>query len=1120
MALDYEKSFPIVAIGASAGGLIALQHFFEKLPEHCGMAFVVVQHLSADFKSKMGDLLSRHTGMKIQQVSEGLALEPDQVYLNISLTQMTVKDGVLHLIDIPEDRHVESPIDVFFKSLAEDAKDRAVGVVLSGTGKDGSDGIRAIARCGGLTLIQDPATAQFDSMPQSSIDTGVGSFILAPEEMPAILLEHTLSPIKERPGGQSRAELLGEKANIAAIFRQLQQRYSLDFGKYKLGTVGRRIGRRMEARQVKDLTAYLDLLESDPDELEVLYHDLLIGVTEFFRDEKAFRHLEKKVIPELFAALRPGQDMRVWSAGCATGEEAYSLAILLMEQAQRQNFTGKILVFATDMHKRSLEAAAQGVFTRSSLEKVGPERLNRFFYEVGKDLYKVRPELRRLLTFAHHDVTVDTPFSKLSLVCCRNLLIYLQPAAQKKVLSLFQFALEVNGVLFLGSSEGVGPFTGEFESVSTQHKMFRKVRDLKQAVEFDPGRKGNLMVLPRQVVQTPPQQNVSLDRQVLHDYDVLLERHLPPGILVDDKLMVVHCFGDVARYLKQLKGRFENDILKLTEDNLHFALSASLQKARKSGQRTVARNVRIDTEGEEALLDVTVDPIAYQRRGGSHFHIYFERIRPAEQLPAPDELDLTLAEPDIYCRQHLADLELELQSAREDLLATQENLQATIEELNATNEEVQATNEELQSTNEELNSANEELQSTNEELYSVNSEFERSNIELKELNDDHVNLLSSIDSAIIFLDARMCIRRFNPASSAFFKLLPQDVGRPIDHISYQLANQGELLADIKSVLANGKPIEKEVQTEDGNWMISRITPFRTNEGQAAGAVITFTNITRVKESERQISALNVELEARVTELQQTYRNLQRESEERARAAAELREKDQLMIQQSRLAAMGEMLGNIAHQWRQPLNTLALRIQELWAYHRNGKLSAEILKESTDKSMELIEHMSQTIEDFRNFLTPDKEKVEFRVEQVVLQAVSLIRDDFNANRIAIEHECSGDLRVFGYPNEYQQVVLNILANAKDAFLEQNREDRRVVLRVWEESGKTVLTITDNAGGIPEQHLDRIFEAYYSTKSQGRGSGVGLFMSSNIIEKNMGGRLTARNVDGGAEFRIEV
>jgi len=366
----------------------------------------------------------------------------------------------------------------------------------------------------------------------------------------------------------------------------------------------------------------------------------------------------------------------------------------------------------------------------------------------------------------------------------------------------------------------------------------------------------------------------------------------------------------------------------------------------------------------------------------------------------------------------------------------------------------------------------------------------------------------------------MCIRRFNPASSAFFKLLPQDVGRPIDHISYQLANQGELLADIKSVLANGKPIEKEVQTEDGNWMISRITPFRTNEGQAAGAVITFTNITRVKESERQISALNVELEARVTELQQTYRNLQRESEERARAAAELREKDQLMIQQSRLAAMGEMLGNIAHQWRQPLNTLALRIQELWAYHRNGKLSAEILKESTDKSMELIEHMSQTIEDFRNFLTPDKEKVEFRVEQVVLQAVSLIRDDFNANRIAIEHECSGDLRVFGYPNEYQQVVLNILANAKDAFLEQNREDRRVVLRVWEESGKTVLTITDNAGGIPEQHLDRIFEAYYSTKSQGRGSGVGLFMSSNIIEKNMGGRLTARNVDGGAEFRIEV
>jgi two-component system, chemotaxis family, CheB/CheR fusion protein len=1122
------KPFYIVGIGASAGGLAALQQFFDHTPDKSGMAFVIIQHLSPDFKSQMDELLSRHTSMPVHQVTENVLMEPDHIYLNISMTQMGVQKRTLLLTQVSQDQHVELPIDVFFRSLASEAGAQAVGIILSGTGKDGAAGIQAIARGGGMVAVQAPDSAQFSAMPQNAVDTGICDFVLPPEQIPAILLEHAANPDvlpaedAEDAERLETPELPESPEEYARIFELLHGEYSLDFSKYKMGTVGRRIKRRMGYRRLKEIPDYVAVLSADQNELDDLYHDLLIGVTEFFRDEKAFEYLESTILPELFAALAPDQDMRAWSAGCATGEEAYSLAILLVEKAAELNFTGKISVFATDVHKRTLDAAAQGIFTRDRLAKVSAARLERFFTEVDKNLFKVKSDLRKLLTFAHHDLTRDIPFSKLDLVCCRNLLIYLQPEAQKKVLSLFHFALRMNGILFLGKSEGIGSLASEFEALSTQNKVFRKIRDQKVALELDSARKGQQPILPRAGVQPLPQRPATLDRRVLSDYDMLLEKHIPPGVLVDERFRIIHCFGNVAQFLKTLKGRLETDILSMTDENLHIALSTSLQKVRKTGIRVVTRNVLIKMAGDEYLVDVTVDPLSYEMTSTLHYHIFFERIH-KEQPPAPErllEVDLNAFEPSLYYQQHLADLEMELQSTRADLSATQETLQATSEALNATNEELQAANEELQSTNEELNSANEELHSTNEELYSVNTEFEHSNVELKQLNVDLVNLLTSIDSGIIFLDKQMHIRKFNPASSAFFKLLPQDVGRPIDHIAYQLANQSELLADIRSVLQEGEVIEKEVITREGEWLLSRIVPFQSEANSREGVVITFTNVSRLKEAELKVGRLNEELAIRVGELEQTYLRLETETGERIHTMEELRRKDQMMIQQSRMAAMGEMLGNIAHQWRQPLNVLGLQVQELRASYKLGSFSEQLLDASVSRVMEIIQHMSQTIDDFRDFLLVDKIKQVFKVDEVIRKSVTLIEAGLREHNIALDISSTGTPRINGHPNQFGQVMINILMNARDAFLEHPQNPRCITVRSWEENGKAVVTVADTAGGIRQEIIGKIFDAYFTTKPLGKGTGVGLFMSNAIIEKSMGGRLTARNLDGGAEFRIEV
>jgi len=869
----------VVAIGASAGGLGALEQFFDSMPATSGMAFVVIQHLSPDFKSLMDDLLARHTSMKIIRVTNGIELAPDTIYLIPPRSFMTIKDGKLFLTEKTDAPHVELPIDIFLNSLAEECGEKGIGIILSGTGSDGSRGIISLHNRGGLVVVQTPETAQFDGMPRNAIATGVVDFILPPERIPKILMEYAASPQTVRTTAGLELEIFEDEGEYASIFALLRRAYNLDFSRYKGSTVGRRIRRRMEFRQISEVADYAAILSGDSDELDLLYRDLLIGVTEFFRDIRAFAFLEDEVVPSIFERLRRGEDLRVWSAGCATGEEAYSLAIILAEQADRHNFLGKITVFGTDVHKTSLEFASQGMYDRSRLTNVSPERLEKYFRREGGDYFRVTQDLRKMVVFAPHNVLNDPPFTRLDIVCCRNLLIYFQPEVQEKVLSLFHFSLKKDGILFLGSSEGLGTLAGEFEVIAHQHKIFRKIRDLNLSISLDSNR------VDRSPMTHPPtpyppgtSRLISVDRQILADYDQILARHMPPGALLNENFQVLHFFGSVFDYLKPPEGRPDLSIHTLADGNLAVALSTSLQRAAKTLGEVVTRNVRVEREDTEELFDLVVTPIIDRKVRSPHFLVTFVRIREVEPSPmdAPESERGETFDAEAHLRQHVADLEMELQSTRE-------NLQATVEELQTSNEELQATNEELLAANEELQSTNEELHSVNEELYSVNTEFERKNIELKELNRDHENLLASIDIGTVFLDRQLRIRKYNPAIASFFKLLPQDIGRPLDHLAYQLADQETILSEVRTVLEEGVPFVKEIRTRDERWLLQKIFPFRTESGQVEGVVVTFTDITIVKEAEHRLLNLNEELERKVEE-----RTIELENEIQVRKEAERR----------------------------------------------------------------------------------------------------------------------------------------------------------------------------------------------------------------------------------------
>lgn len=817
----------IVGIGASAGGLEALERMFDEMPVDTGMAFIVVQHLSPHFKSLMDELLARWTTMPIHTAQNGMAVVANSIYLMPPKKEMIISDGKLLLTDKEPADELTLPIDQFFRSLARDGGSRAIAVVLSGTGSDGSRGIRDVHESGGLVIVQSVETAKFDGMPKSAIETGIVDCLLAPEEMPALLLKHIHDPRAVEMEKEEEAETDG----MTPIFRLLREAYGIDFSFYKPTTVSRRTERRLQMIHAADLGAYVERLREDPRELDALYRDLLIGVTEFFRDQPAFHTLEKNVLPEMLRHVPVGEEFRVWVAGCATGEEAYSLAILIREEMERIGRPCAAKIFATDVHRTSLDKAAIGIYDERAVAGVSPERLNKFFTYNG-DGYQVSAELRQMVVFAPHNITKDAPFTKLDLISCRNLLIYLNPVIQKNALCLFHFGLKTGGVLVLGPSESPGEIADEFDVIDQHWKIFRKRRDVRLPAD---------MRLPlstgfeSRVRGEGTMASQMADRQMKELFGTLLEHALPPSLLLNDRREIIHSFGEATNYLRLRKGRPSLDVLELLDNDLKLAAAGAIHRAMRERKKVVFTGVSTQSESGPQQVSVSATPVPLAHGNSWHTLVSFTPEGPAPAPQSSDNMNLVQAS-----RDRVETLEAELRH-------TKENLQATIEELEASNEELQATNEEMLASNEELQSTNEELHSVNEELYTVNAEYQKKISELTELTNDMDNLLLSTEVHTIFLDENLAIRKFTPKMAEVFNLIPADIGRRIDGFVHTIQCEN-LQQKIAQVLSQGQANEEEVRNKAGDEYLMRILPYH-GDTERSGVVMTLIDITNLKQAE-------------------------------------------------------------------------------------------------------------------------------------------------------------------------------------------------------------------------------------------------------------------------------
>ena len=811
----------IVGIGASAGGLEALQQFFQHMPGNSGLSFVVVQHLSPDYKSLMADILRKHTEMRVTQAETGMAVEPDTVYLIPPKKNMTIRDGKLILSEFVQGM-LNHPIDVFFTSLAKEQKEHAVVVVLSGTGTDGTGGVKAVKEKGGLVIVQSPETAKFDGMPRSAINTGLADFVLSPEEIVDEILNFSNYPTLIRP--QEKEVLFTDEETFPRIYAVLKKVSGIDFTNYKRTTVLRRIERRMVVTHSPGLAEYVELLINDEDEANILVKEILIGVTNFFRDPAFFEKLKREVVCNIVERAGEREPVRVWSAGCSTGEEAYSLAILFREVMDELGVQRDVKIFATDVDTKAVEQAGKGVFSESILDDVSSERLARFFTKKN-DQYIISKEIRRMIIFAPHNMLSDPPFGKLDLISCRNVMIYFQPVLQRALFGIFHSALKDGGYLFLGKSETAGEFSGVFTPVCSAEKIYVHKGEGK-VDEFTPV----AFNIPN--IQTvSPRMNSVADRDggdytLESTYVHFLESFLPASVVVNESNNVIHFFGSYQDYLTIAPGKATFNFFSMINKDLSLVASTALNRCRSEHIAVTYTEIAVDCPGGRRNVDLTVSPVPGRNQEDTGLiAILFMESRNSDADGVTEKYDV-----DTTAARRIADLEQELHESQNDL-------KSTIGELETVNEELQAANEELLTANEELQSSNEELQSVNEELYTVNTEYQQKLDELTMLTNDLSNFLSSTMIGILFVDSALNIRKFTEYVGREFQLMEHDVGRSLQIFAHSFPEE-DIIKDAKEVLKDLVPIDREVSAMNGRYYTLRIAPYRTTENSIRGLVIT------------------------------------------------------------------------------------------------------------------------------------------------------------------------------------------------------------------------------------------------------------------------------------------
>jgi chemotaxis methyl-accepting protein methylase/flagellar motor protein MotB len=846
----HEKvPFPIIGIGASAGGLEALEQFLGHTPENNGMAFVVIQHLDPTHKGIMPELLQRTTPMAVFQAQDRMKVKPNCVYVIPPNKDLSILHGVLHLFDPAAPRGLRLPIDFFLRTLAEDRRERSIGVILSGMGSDGTMGLKAIKEKAGLVLVQEPSTAKFDSMPRSAIDAGLADLIAPPEELPGKIIDYLQHAIIIAKTDLSIE--LKEQSTLEKILILLRSKTGNDFSMYKKNTVYRRIERRMSIHKIDKIATYVRYLQENSQEVELLFKELLIGVTSFFRDPAVWEQLQTEAIPLLLAARPSGGTIRAWSTGCSSGEEAYSLAMSFKETLEkiRPKADFSFQIFATDLDRDAIDKARLGLYPVNIATDVSPERLRRYFIK-EENGYRIGKEIREMVTFATQNVIMDPPFTKLDILVCRNLMIYLTQELQKKLLPLFHYSLNPGGILFLGSAESISTFTDHFAPLNIKSRLFRRRESAlsNNAIIFPASSAPKLTGEYKELMMPKPEANL----QLLAD-KLLLQHFSPPAVLTNDKGDIVYISGRTGKYLEPAAGKANWNIFAMAREGLRFDLGSAFQKALRQNEAITVKGLKVGTNGGTQAVDLTVQAIAEPEALRGMVMIVFTDV-----AASPDRKDSRRSKTSPATSARVQEQEQELQQYRETLQTTREEMQSSQEELKSTNEELQSSNEELQSTNEELTTSREEMQSLNEELQTVNAEQQSKMDELARTNNDMKNLLNSTEIITVFLDNGLNIRRFTSGADKLFKLIPGDVGRPLSDIVNNI-NYPEMTGEVQEVLRTLAYSEKQITTNDGHWFSVRIMPYRTMENVIGGVVITFSDISVFKETEAELREENARL---------------------------------------------------------------------------------------------------------------------------------------------------------------------------------------------------------------------------------------------------------------------
>jgi two-component system CheB/CheR fusion protein len=1067
-ALASGGEFPVVAIGASAGGLDTFRTLLGAVPPASGMAFILVQHLDPTHQSMLVELLTAHTPLTVLEAVDGMSIETEHLYIIPPDAYLSVGGDALH-ISKPQVRHgARLPFDFLLNSMAQSYGERAVCVVLSGTGADGSLGLRAIRDAGGLVIAQDPEEASFDGMPRNAIATGLVDLVAQAAKIPAALI-HALGEKAIRSKASADPEKESEHDRLSEIVELLHSRTGQDFRLYKHGTLRRRIERRMALAAIEPdrMDRYLDLVQSDDLERERLAKDLLINITSFFRDQEVFHLLATKTIPDLVRDHPGDESIRIWIAGCSTGQETYSLAMLFREQIDAAKRDIKLQVFASDLDPDAVATAREGYYPDSIKDQVSAARLSRFFTKEEHG-YRVLTDLRSVVVFTIQDVLGDPPFSRMDMISCRNLLIYLSPEAQERVIGLFHFALKPGGLLLLGSAETVGNLPDRFKSVAKDERLYRRIGANRPGdLGFALGAGDSVRAPLRRDHRSAPSRQLALAELCKR---MVLDAYAPAAVLINARNECLFSLGPTDRYLRVAPGQPSLDLLAMARPGLRTKLRSAIQQAVQEKITISLPGGRIDHDAPGTMFDISVQPVSTD--GEDLLLVCF--LDAAQQ-------DLSPSEPTAPSdHAQVADLEHELAATKTELRSAIRSLELSNEEQRTVNEEALSVNEEFQSTNEELLTSKEELQSLNEELTALNSQLHETLERQRTTANDLQNILYSTDVATLFLDADLNIRFFTPATKSIFGILPADIGRPLADL-HSLAADGELPADAVAVLKNSKPIDREIEAPNGIWFSRRMMPYRAHDNSVEGVVITFTDVTQRKLA--------------------------------AKALVDARQEAELAT-----AAKSRFLAIASHDLRQPLQSLAFL----------QGLLAKIVK--SDQEKELVEKLDQTLGAMSGMLNTllDINQIEAGVVRPetltfpISDILDRLRDEFTylaraQNLRLIVVSCS--LSITSDPRLFEQMLRNLISNA----LKYTRKGR-ILVGCRRREGLLSVEVWDTGIGIAEKNLDAIFNEYHQVDNDARERSRGLGLGLSIVQRLadlLHQRVRVRSLPGkGSVFSIEA